>query len=211
MVNGLLGKKLGMSQVFDSNGEMYPVTVIETGPCYVTQIKTDETDGYSAVQIGFLEKKLKQSNKAEQGHVKKAEVSPKKVLKEIFSDSYDDIKIGQELTVDIFKDVKVVDVTGTTKGKGFAGVIKRWGFSGGPGAHGSTCHRRPGSIGAGTNPGRVIKGKKMSGRMGNKKKSIKNLDVIKVDAAKNLILVKGSVPGSIGSYVLVKKSKSLGQ
>ncbi len=209
MVNGLLGKKIGMSQVFDSNGEMYPVTVIETGPCYVTQIKSDETDGYSAVQIGFLDKKLKQSNKAEQGHVKKADVSPKKVLKEIFSDSYDDIKIGQELTVDIFKDVKVVDVTGTTKGKGFAGVIKRWGFSGGPGAHGSTCHRRPGSIGAGTNPGRVIKGKKMSGRMGNRKKSIKNLDVVKVDTAKNLLLVKGAVPGTVGSYVLVKKSKSI--
>jgi len=209
MVNGLLGKKIGMSQVFDSNGEMYPVTVIETGPCYVTQIKSDETDGYSAVQIGFLDKNLKQSNKAEQGHVKKADVSPKKLLKEIFSDSYDDIKIGQELTVDIFKDVKVVDVTGTTKGKGFAGVIKRWGFSGGPGAHGSTCHRRPGSIGAGTSPGRVIKGKKMSGRMGNKKKSIKNLDVVKVDSEKNLLLVKGAVPGTVGSYVLVKKSKSI--
>lgn len=206
MVNGLLAKKLGMTQVYTDGGGVIPVTVLEVGPCYVMQVKTEDTDGYSAIQIGFLDKKKKRATNAEIGHSGKAKTEPKRFVKEVTIDSGGDLELGQKLTVDIFKDVSVVDVTGTTKGKGFAGVIKRWGFRGGPAAHGSTCHRLPGSIGAGTNPGRVIKGRKMAGRMGGNKKSIRNLSVVKIDENKNLMLIKGSVPGANGSCVMVKRN-----
>lgn len=209
MVNGLLGKKLGMTQIYSDDGSVIPVTVIEVGPCYVMQVKTEETDGYSAIQLGFIDKKKKRATNPEIGHAKKAKIDPKRFIKEVRSDSIPEVKLGQELTVDIFKEISTVDVTGTTKGKGFAGVIKRWGFSGGPGAHGSTCHRRPGSIGPGTNPGRVIKGRKMPGRMGGIRKSIRNLDVAKIDKSKNIMMIKGSIPGANGSCVVVKKSRSI--
>lgn len=209
MVNGLLGKKLGMTQVFLDDGRVVPVTVIQLGPCNVMQIKTEETDGYSAVQIGFLDKKRKSATNPAIGHAKKASVEPKRFMKEVSSDSISEIKLGQELTVDIFKEESTVDVTGITIGKGFAGVMKRWGFSGGPATHGSNCHRIAGSVGAGTNPGRVIKGRKMSGRMGGKNKSILNLDVVKIDKDKNLMMVKGAIPGSDGGCVVVRKSRSV--
>ncbi|MGR3178018.1 MAG: 50S ribosomal protein L3 [Candidatus Anammoxibacter sp.] len=209
MVNGLLGKKLGMTQVFLDDGRVVPVTVIQLGPCNVMQIKTEETDGYSAVQIGFLDKKRKSATNPAIGHAKKASIEPKRFMKEVSSDSISEIKLGQELTVDIFKEESTVDVTGITIGKGFAGVMKRWGFSGGPATHGSNCHRIAGSVGAGTNPGRVIKGRKMSGRMGGKNKSILNLDVVKIDKDKNLMMVKGAIPGCDGGCVVVRKSRSV--
>ncbi|MGR3317495.1 MAG: 50S ribosomal protein L3 [Candidatus Anammoxibacter sp.] len=209
MVNGLLGKKLGMTQIFSNDGRVIPVTVIQLGPCSVMQIKTEETDGYSAVQIGFLDRKRKRATNPAIGHAKKASLEPKRFIKEVGSDSIAEIKLGQELTVDIFKEDSTVDVTGITIGKGFAGVMKRWGFSGGPATHGSNCHRIAGSIGAGTNPGRVIKGRKMSGRMGGKNKSILNLDVVKIDKDKNLMMVKGAIPGSNGGCVVVRKSRSV--
>lgn len=207
MVNGLLGKKLGMTQIYSEDGDVIPVTVVQMGPCYVLQIKTEETDGYSAVQIGFIDKKKKSATNSEIGHSKKANIEPKRIVKEVSSESLAEVKLGQELTVDIFEENSVVDVVGTTKGKGFAGVMKRWGFRGGPGGHGSTCHRLPGSIGPGTSPGRVIKGRKMSGRMGGVRKSIRNLDVVKIDKDKNLMMIKGSIPGANGSCVMVKKIK----
>ena len=206
MVNALLAKKVGMTQVYTDDGSVIPVTVLEVGPCYVMQIKKEESEGYSAIQIGFLDKKKKRATNAEIGHSKKAKTEPKRFIKEVSSSSAGDLELGQELKIDIFKDVNVVDITGTTKGKGFAGVIKRWGFRGGPGAHGSTCHRLPGSIGPGTNPGRVIKGRKMAGRMGGTKKSIRNLSVVKIDEKKNLMIIKGAVPGANGSCVMVKKN-----
>lgn len=209
MVNGLLGKKLGMTQIFAEDGSVIPVTVVQVGPCYVMQIKTVESDGYSAVQIGFLDKRKKRATNPEIGHSKRAKIEPKRFIKEVSGESNSEIKLGQEFTVDVFKEISKVDVTGTTKGKGFAGVMKRWGFRGGPGGHGSTSHRRPGSIGPGTNPGRVIKGRKMAGRMGGIEKSIRNLDVIKIDKIKNLMMIKGSLPGANGSCVIVKKSRNI--
>ncbi|MGR3220465.1 MAG: 50S ribosomal protein L3 [Candidatus Anammoxibacter sp.] len=208
MVNGLLGKKLGMTQIFLDDGKVVPVTVIQLGPCNVVQIKTKETDGYSAVQIGFIDKKRKSATKAAIGHTKKANTEPKRFIKEVSSGASEEISLGQGLTVDIFDDESTVDVTGITIGKGFAGVMKRWGFSGGPASHGSNCHRIAGSIGAGTNPGRVIKGRKMSGRMGGKTKSILNLDVVKIDKSRNLMMVKGAIPGVRGGCVLVRKSRN---
>lgn len=209
MVNGLLGKKLGMTQIYSDDGGVIPVTVVQVGPCYVMQIKAVETDGYSSVQIGFLDRKRKSATNPAIGHAKKAKIEPKRFIKEVSSESVSELKLGQELTVDIFKETSTVDVVGTTKGKGFAGVMKRWGFKGGPCSHGSTSHRRPGSIGSGTSPGRVIKGRKMSGRMGNEKKSIRNLDVIKIDKSNNLMMIKGAIPGANGSCVMVKKSRNI--
>lgn len=210
MVDGLLGRKLGMTQVYTDDGIAIPVTVVQAGPCCVMQIKTVDTDGYSAVQLGFADKKKKRSTNPEIGHAGKAQVEPKRFVREIRGEGADtDVEVGQEFTVDMFKDIGAVDITGTTKGKGFAGVMKRWGFSGGPASHGSNCHRIAGSVGAGTNPGRVTKGRKMCGRMGNAKKSIRNLAVVKVDKGKNLLIVKGAVPGANGSYLVVRKSSSL--
>lgn len=206
MVKGLLGRKLGMTQVYSDNGDIIPVTVIQAGPCYVVQIKTGENDGYDAVQLGFLDKKKKRTTRPEINHAKKAGLGPKRFVREVACNNTQ-LKLGQEITVEIFNGVKKVDVIGTNKGKGFAGVMKRWGFKGGPATHGSTRHRRPGSISPGTDPGRVMKGRRMGGRMGGERVTVKNLDIIKIDNSKNLMLIKGAVPGPNGGYVIIHTSK----
>lgn len=203
MVNSLLGKKIGMTQIYSENGLLVPVTIVQAGPCYVTQIKTEESDGYSGIQIGFLNKK-KPTN-AELGVSKKTNTDAKRFIREVQADGSVELSLGQELTVDIFQENSLVNVVGITKGKGFAGVIKRWGFSGGPASHGSNSHRVPGSIGSGTDPGRVIKGRKLPGRLGNARRTIRNLDVVKVDRDNNLILIKGAIPGSNGGCVIISK------
>jgi large subunit ribosomal protein L3 len=208
MVARLLGKKLGMTQMFDKEGNLIPVTLIQAGPCNILQIKNKENDGYSAIQVGFEERKKKRATKAEIGHCSKAKTSVKKLVREFRDDTLDtEYELGQVLAVDVFDGVEVIDITGTSKGKGFAGVMKRWGFSGGPATHGCTTPRSAGSVGAGTNPGRVLKGKKMAGRMGGKKCTVRNLDVIKIDKDKNLMFVKGAVPGPNGGYVIIRKSR----
>lgn len=202
---GIIGKKIGMTRIFDESGAQVPVTVIEAGPCPVTQIKTKETDGYAAVQIGFGAKKEKRSPKAELGHVAKAglEVAPRLVRE--FPLNGTELELGQQLTVEQFEAGDRVKVTGTSKGKGFQGVVKRHGFAGRPGGHGHPMSRNPGSLGPGTDPSRVIKGKKLPGQMGNVRSSIRNLQVVKVDGDRNLLFVKGGVPGSRDSYVLITK------
>ena len=207
MVVELLGKKLGMTQLYNEQGEVIPVTLIQAGPCNVLQIKNLKNDGYNAIQIGFEDKKKKGATKADTGHCSKAKTVPKKYVKEVRGDLDTEYQPGQNLTVDIFEGIEKVDITGTSKGKGFAGVVKRWGFRGGPATHGSTRHRAPGSIGAGTDPGRVIKGMRMAGRMGGKKSTVRNLDIIKADKSKNLLIVKGAVPGPNGGYITIRKSK----
>lgn len=207
MLNGLLGKKIGTTQVYSEDGRLIPVTVIQAGPCSVMQVKTSELDGYSAVQLGFDDKKKKKANKPETGHAAKASLEPKRFSREVKSESGADIKVGQTVTVDIFNDVKLVDVIGLTKGKGYAGVMKRWNFKGGLNTHGSTRHRPPGSISSNTDPGRVIRGKKMAGRLGSERVTIKNLDLVKIDKEKNLLLVRGAVPGHKGSYLVLNKSR----
>ncbi len=210
MIAGLLGKKLGMTQVYSQEGDLVPVTILQAGPCDLLQIKSEENDGYSALQIGFGEKKKKRATRAEIGHCSKANVEVKRLIREIRSDILDaEYKPGQTLTVAVFDGVVSVDVTGTSKGKGFAGAMKRWGFHGGPATHGCTTPRSAGSVGAGTSPGHVHKGKKMAGRMGGKKKTVKNLDVIKVDSDRNLLIVKGAVPGPNGGHLIIRKSKSI--
>ncbi len=208
MVARLLGKKLGMTQMFNKEGDLVPVTLIQAGPCNVLQIKNKENDGYSAVQVGFEERKKKRATKAEIGHCSKAKTGVKKLVREFRDDTLDaEYELGQVLTVDVFDGVEVIDITGTSKGKGFAGVMKRWGFHGGPATHGCTTPRGAGSVGAGTDPGRVLKGKKMAGRMGGDKCTVRNLDVIKIDKDRNLMFVKGAVPGPNGGYVMIRKSR----
>ena len=208
MVARLLGKKLGMTQMFNKEGDLVPVTLIQAGPCNVLQIKNKENDGYSAVQVGFEERKKKRATKAEIGHCSKAKTGVKKLVREFRDDTLDaEYELGQVLTVDVFDGVEVIDITGTSKGKGFAGVMKRWGFHGGPATHGCTTPRGAGSVGAGTDPGRVLKGKKMAGRMGGDKCTVRNLDVIKIDKDRNLMFIKGAVPGPNGGYVIIRKSR----
>lgn len=204
MTKGILGKKLGMTQVFTNEGNVVPVTVIEAGPCVVLQKKNSENDGYEAIQLGFDTQKEHRANKPEIGHAKKAGTTPKRFIKEIRGTSMD-YEIGQELKADLFENGEFVDVTGISKGKGFAGSIKRHNQSRGPMAHGSRYHRRPGSMGA-VAPNRVFKGKPLPGRMGTDKVTIQNLEVVKVDVERNLLLVKGSIPGPKNSYVVVKES-----
>ena len=204
---GLLGKKLGMTQLYNDQGEVIPATLVQAGPCNILQIKGQEKDGYSAIQIGFEDRKKKRATKAETGHCLKAKTSAKKWVREIRDDADTEYQLGQSLTVDIFEGVERVDVTGTSKGRGFAGVVKRWGFSGGPATHGCTTHRGPGSIGAGTDPGRVFKGKKMAGRMGGVRTTVRNLDVVKIDKSKNLLVIRGAIPGPNGGYIIIRKSK----
>lgn len=208
MLNGCLGKKIGMTQIYSEDGRLLPVTLIQAGPCSVMQIKTVENDGYSAVQLGFDDKKKKKANKPEIGHAAKASLEPKRFIREVRPDAGADIKLGQSITVDIFNDVKKVDVIGVTKGKGFAGVMKRWNFKGGLNTHGSTRHRPPGSISSNTDPGRVIRGKKMAGRLGGERVTIKNLDVIKIDKDRNLLFVRGAVPGHKGGYLILNKARA---
>ncbi len=202
---GILGRKIGMTQVFNENGEMIPVTVIQAGPCYVTQVKTKETDGYEAIQIGFEQVAPKRLNKPELGHLKKHDLPPLRILREIRVDNASQYQVGQVLTVEIFQPGEYVDVTGTSKGRGFAGVVKRWGFGGGPKTHGQSDRwRAPGSVGAGTFPGRVLPGTRMAGRMGNERVTVRNLQVVKVDPENNLILVKGAVPGHKKGLVIIR-------
>jgi large subunit ribosomal protein L3 len=205
-MTALIGKKIGMTRIFDDEGTAVPVTVVEAGPCPVLQIKTEETDGYTAVQLGFGAQKDKRASKAEKGHAAKAGVDAAPSLVREFDISDDDeYEIGQALTVEIFGAGDTVRVVGTTKGKGFQGVVKRWGFAGGPASHGHPGSRTPGSIGPGTDPSRVIKGKKLPGRMGGVRATISNLKVVRVDLERNLLFIRGGVPGSRNSYLLIQK------
>ncbi|MCD6518652.1 MAG: 50S ribosomal protein L3 [Anaerolineae bacterium] len=198
---GLLGRKIGMTRLFDEKGEVVPVTVIEAGPCYVTQIKTVERDGYNAIQIGFGH--AKRLNKPERGHLK--DLPPLKHLREIRTDDVDQYQVGQVLDVSIFTPGTLVDVTGTSKGRGFAGAVKRHGFGGGPKTHGqSDRHRAVGSIGSGTTPGRVFKGLRAPGHMGNRRVTVLNLEVVRVDPERNLLLVRGAVPGPRNGLLLIR-------
>ena len=206
MNKGLIGKKIGMTQIFDESGKVIPVTVIEAGPCAVTQVKTIETDGYQAIQLGFGDIKEKKLTKPVKGHFTKVNVTPKKHLREFRLDSIEGLTVGQELKADVFAAGDKLDIQGTSKGKGFQGVIKRHGQHRGPMGHGSMYHRRPGSMGPTSTPGRVFKGKKLPGHMGSQTISIQNLEVIRVDLDKNVILVKGSVPGAKGAILKLKSS-----
>ena len=205
MAKGILGRKVGMTQIFTPDGKAVPVTVVEAGPCVVVQKKTVTTDGYDAIQLGFGEKKERLTNKPMKGHFSKANVKPFRFLHEIRVAADEAYNVGQEIKADVFSEGEWVDVTGTTKGKGFAGVIKRWNFNRAAMTHGSMYHRRPGSLGA-TDPARVFKGRKMPGRMGGEKVTIQGLQVVKVDPERNLLLIKGSIPGANGAFVVVKKT-----
>ena len=204
MNKGLIGKKLGMTQIFDEQGKVIPVTVIEAGPCVVAQVKTVESDGYNAIQLGFGDVKESKVNKPEKGHFTKSKLPLKKHLREFRLDSIENINVGDELKADTFAAGDQLDIQGTSKGKGFQGVIKRHGQSRGPMTHGSRFHRRPGSMGAASYPARVFKGKKLAGRMGGDRVTIQNLEIVRVDADKNVILVKGNVPGAKKSLIEIK-------
>ena len=206
MKKALIGKKVGMTQIFDEKGKVIPVTVIEAGPCVVAQVKTVESDGYNAVQLGFGDVKESKVNKPIKGHLTKSKLTLKKHLREFRIDDVASVKVGDELKADVFVKGDKVDIQGTSKGKGFQGVIKRHGQSRGPMGHGSMYHRRPGSMGPTSTPGRVFKGKKLPGRMGNNTITIQNLEVVSVDLDKNVILVKGSVPGANGAILKIKSS-----
>lgn len=203
---GLIGKKMGMTRIFDENGVAVSVTIVEAGPCSVLQIKDQGSDGYEAVQLGFGDKKESRASKAEKGHARKAgvEVAPR-VIREFPLENDSEYELGQALTVGIFEPGDSVKVTGTSKGKGFQGVVKRYGFAGRPASHGHPMSRTPGSMGPGTDPSRVIKGKKLPGRMGGRRTSVSNLEVVKIDQERNLLFIKGGVPGSRNSYLMIQK------
>jgi large subunit ribosomal protein L3 len=228
MLKGIIGKKVGMTQVFSERGEVVPVTVIEAGPCTITQIRTEDRDGYRAVQLGFEETRPKRLTKAERGHlgieVGKARqaqmgssIRPKKLpplrhLREIRTKDIEGLEVGQKVDVSIFQPGERVDVIGTSKGKGFAGVVKRHGFGGGPVTHGQSDRlRAPGSIGSGTTPGRVVKGLRMAGHMGTDRVTVHNLQVVQVDPERNLLLVRGAVPGASGGLLIVQKAAKQGK
>jgi len=200
----LLGTKIGMTQVFDENNRLHPVTVVQVGPCPVTQVKTVEKDGYNAVQIGYKEQKESRLNKAKLGHIAKAKQGGLVHLREFRVDDISGFNVGDVLTAQSFAEGQKIDVIGTTKGRGFQGVMKRYNFGGGPASHGSMFHRRGGSFGMCQWPGHIIKGKKMPGHMGDARRTVQNLEIVKVLPEKNLVLVRGSVPGSIGSLVTVR-------
>ncbi|MFC0013881.1 MULTISPECIES: 50S ribosomal protein L3 [Allobacillus] len=202
MAKGILGRKVGMTQLFADNGELIPVTVIQAEGNVVLQKKTEENDGYNAIQVGFTDKKESRSNKAEKGHAEKASTNPKRFVREIRNVNLDEYEVGQDLSVDVFEAGEKVNVTGTSKGKGFQGSIKRHNQSRGPMTHGSHYHRGPGAMGV-IDPMRVFKGKKLPGQMGKETVTIQNLEIVKVDAENNLILVKGNVPGPKKSYVQI--------
>ena len=205
MKKGILGRKAGMTQVFTKEGKVIPVTVVEVEPNVITQIKTKESDGYEAIQLGYLDRKEKNATKASIGHAKKAQTNPKRYLKEIRDVNVSEYALGQELNSSVFTPGEIVDVTGTSKGKGYQGVIKRHGQSEGPKTHGSRYHRRPGSMGT-MRPMRVLKGKKLAGHMGNETVTVQNLEIIEVNEAENYILVSGNVPGPKNSLVLIKNA-----
>ena len=204
MKKAIIGRKVGMTQIFDKNGNVIPVTVIEAGPCNVVQVKSEETDGYNAVQLGFGIVKENKINKPEKGHFTKVKVTPTKHLREFRLDDISNINVGDQIKADIFAEGDSVDIQGTTKGKGFQGVIKRHGQHRGPMGHGSMYHRRPGSMGPCSTPGRVFKGKKLPGHMGVETVTIQNLKVVRIDLDKNVIMVKGSVPGNKGAILKIK-------
>ena len=205
-MKGLIGKKLGMASIYDEAGVAVPVTVIEAGPCVVVQQKTDDKEGYSAVQLGFEDQKEQRMNKPALGHLKKAGVSAKRVLRELRVAGSSEVAVGDVINASTFEEVNFVDVTATGKGRGFQGVVKRYGFGGGRASHGGGWTRRPGSIGMCEFPGRVFKGKKMPGQMGDKRVTTQNLKIMQVRPEENLILVKGSVPGANGGIVIIKEA-----
>jgi large subunit ribosomal protein L3 len=203
---GLIGKKIGMTRIFNDAGVQIPVTVIEAGPCPVVSVRSQDQDGYQAVQLGYGAQKEKRTSAAELGHAAKAglEAAPR-LLREFHTENGEEYEVGQELTVELFEAGDRIKVTGRSKGKGFQGVVKRYGFAGRPASHGHPMSRTPGSLGPGTDPSRVIKGKKMPGRMGGDRTTIRNLQIVRVDGARNLLFVKGGVPGARDSYVLISK------
>ena len=207
MIKGLLGNKIGMTQIFDESGNIIPVTILKVGPCTVTQIKTTLKDGYDAVQVGYSNIASKYLTQPQLGHLQKSKIQPLKYLKEFRTDEIDDIKIGQILTVQNFEQGELVNIQGKSIGKGFSGLQKRHNFSRGPMTHGSKNHRAPGSIGMGTTPGRVLPGKKMSGQLGNKITTVKKLEIIQIDEKENILIVKGSVPGKPGNLISITMSQ----
>ncbi len=205
-VDFIIGRKVGMTRIFDDMGFDYPVTIVEAGPCEVTQIKSADKEGYASVQIGFLEKSKRHMNKSEKGHCDKSGVSVKKILKEFPSPNPHDVELGQTVTADIFEIGDIVSVSGVSKGKGFAGHMKRHNFSGGRASHGkNSVMRKAGSVGAGTSPGRIWKGSRMAGRMGNETVSVKNLHVTRIEGDKNLLFINGAVPGAKNGIVYISK------
>ena len=206
MTTGILGKKLGMTQIFDTQGRVVPVTVIEAGPCTIVQRKKKQSDGYDAVQLGFGARKAQRVNKPMLGHVQKAGKGTFGALRELRVDSDSSLDVGQEIRVDIFREGDFVDVTGQTKGRGFTGVVKRWGFKGGRASHGSMFHRAPGSIGGSSWPSRVFKNMKMGGHYGNERVTVLNLRVVGIQPEKNLLLLRGAVPGAKNSLVFVRRA-----
>lgn len=206
MKKAILTTKVGMTQIFNEDGVLTPVTVLQAGPCVVTQVKTEENDGYSAVQVGFVDKKEKGINKPQKGHFDKAGVAPKRFVREFRFENAEEYTVGQEIKADIFAAGDKIDATATSKGKGYAGGIKRHGLKSGPSAHGSKYHRHAGSNGTASDPSKVFKGKKMPGQMGAERVTIQNLEIVKVDADQNIILVKGAVPGPKKSLVMLKES-----
>ena len=208
-MSGIIGKKIAMTSLFDENGKNIPCTIIQAGPCVVTQVRTEEKDGYKSVQLGFDDAKEKNTSAALKGHFKKAGTTPKRKLVEFYGDFVDDLELGKEVKVDLFAEGEYVDVTGVSKGKGFQGVVKRHGFGGvGQATHGQHNRlRAPGSIGAGSDPSRVFKGMRMAGRMGGKNVTVQNLNVVKVDSEQNLLIVKGAIPGPKNSYVIIRRWK----
>ncbi len=205
-MNALIGKKLGMTQVFDEHGSQVPVTVIQAGPCTVVQRKTAANDGYESAQLGFDEQKEKRLTKSLQGHFKKGGAAARRVLREVRLDAGDDVKVGDTVNASLFAEVPYVDVIGMTKGRGFQGVVKRHGFVGGPGGHGSMMHRRSGSIGNRTWPARIFKNRRMSGHMGHTSITVQNLKVVQVRGDESVILVRGAIPGPVGAIVMVRKA-----
>ncbi|MFL6232092.1 MAG: 50S ribosomal protein L3 [Thermoanaerobaculia bacterium] len=206
-MEGILGRKVGMTQIYVEDGTAIPVTVIKAGPCLVVQRKTAESDGYEAVQIGLVEEKPAKPNQPRAGHFKKAGVAPVRKVEEFRLDSGEELKAGDEIKASMFNEKDYVDVVGTSKGKGFQGVMKRHNFAGGRGSHGSMFHRAPGSIGSSAYPSRVFKGMRMTGRMGGERVTTKNLQIVKVDAEQNLIYVRGAVPGPRSGYVAIRRAK----
>ena len=206
MQKGIVGKKLGMTQLFDANGKVVPVTVIEAGPCVISQKKTVENDGYEAIQVGFGDMKASKVNKPMKGHFAKADAAPKKVIREFRLENINDYNVGDIIKADVFAEGDKVDVTGTSKGKGYAGVIKRWNFGRLKETHGTgPVHRHGGSLGV-IDPARVFKGKKMAGHLGAERVTVQNLDIVKIDAENNIIAVKGAIPGPKGGIVVLKNS-----
>ena len=207
MITGILGKKIGMTQVFSEDGKRIPVTVLEVGPCLVQQVKTNKKDGYDAIQLGFGDVKEKSVKKPQREYLKKNKLKPKKFVGEIRCDEAPDIKVGDEVTTAIFQGGDYLDVTGISKGKGFQGGVKRHGWAGGKASHGSMFHRAPGSMGASSYPSRVHKGHNLPGHMGNEKKTTQNVEVVEVDAVNNALIVKGAIPGSNEGYVIIRYAK----